>query len=97
MGGLLQKRRRRNRPNACDGGGLLILPLIVVSRSLPIWREAARTDAALALSRARFSRIVVVRVLYHCHQCVDAASGGIRDWDNGRVGSHEHSGAAVEP
>src|SRR5262249_8467170 len=51
----------------------------------------------LDLSPARFCRIVVVRVLYHCHQCVDAASGGIRDWNNGRVGSHEHSGAAVEP
>src|SRR5215831_11244248 len=34
---LLQKRRRRHRPNAGDGGGLLILPRIVVSRSLPIW------------------------------------------------------------
>ena len=50
----------------------------------------------LALGLSCLSRLVAVRLLHHCHQCLDAASGRMRDRIGGRVATHERSGAAVE-
>src|SRR5262249_33004659 len=38
-----------------------------------------------------------VRILHAWHQWLDGASGRIRDWNRGRVASHERAGALVEP
>ncbi len=70
-----QSGRRRDRPDAGDGGRVRVLPGIQFPRLTPVWGKETRPEGSLADLLAPVRRHMAFGVLHHRDRRVDAAPG----------------------
>src|SRR5204862_2365509 len=75
LGPILESGGRCYRTDIGDGGCLLVLPGIELSRRVPFWREAARAQGSLGRRFSRVRRFLAFWILHHRDLCLDAAPG----------------------